>query len=208
MSDGYSRHPLLRMTPVNGTEEIVDMVAVFTDARGPVTVVEEARPVVSAREDVNRSSRPRYFGFKPRVRMTFQIIEMDDHEQLRQIVNRAASGDWTLSLSLDGGDSEYGVVFLDYTGPRPIRGKTVVGAEFTLTLEATDVLDESPAITQDVTTPLPLNPLLQALTALPAASTYPHRVFIYAPPGGSEEAVVSLWDNGTGAYVWASWARP
>lgn len=143
---GYEWYPILRMSPENGSDVTINFRQEFTDANGPTKTHVGHSLERDLREDVNRSLRATYHGFRPEARLTLEILNMEDHQVLAQILERAVSPAWTLYLSLDGGDTEREVILTEYRGPKAIKRKTYLGAEYEIAFGAVDLSDEVPAI--------------------------------------------------------------
>jgi hypothetical protein len=149
VSDGYSRYALLRETPLNGAEVIVDLMTALTDLGGPERMRESHELIQSRTEDVNRRRRTRRDGLRYQVDMAISITTMNDQATVADIVNKweDRGEEWSFELSMDGGINYIPVGLLNYTGPVPIRDKTVIGADYRMVWESLDLLYEVPFIT-------------------------------------------------------------
>lgn len=204
---GYTRYALLRMVPLTGEAETLDLMLAFSDLGGPVRIEESHVLDNDSRTDINRRLASRLFGWRHKMRCVFQIFDMTDQGYITTIMNRAADDEWTFYLSIDGGDSEEEVRVTAYDGPDALSRKTVIGAEYSVTFESVDLLTEIPYIdTTIVVTPGSPPVFLPAAYSLPTASaTYRGRVFVYRQAGTPDQAVVCL-NDGTGSYSWSAWA--
>lgn len=144
---GYRWYPRVRIVPANGNEQQLDLSALMTDAGGPVLINVDYPQDRQDRIDVDRRADQTSFGFRPRVRMTFDINAMADHEHLAKIVQALhRTMDRQVFLSLDGGITEREMQMSRTPAPRPFNRKTIAGARYELELEAKDLLEEYPAM--------------------------------------------------------------
>lgn len=143
----YEYHPLVRVTPTDGAPWTRDLREAFRDARGPVRVLVDYDFEHEDYDDVNRRRRRTAFGFRPNVRLTFDIVNIADHPALAEIETALAHPTHVVELSLDGGHTYRKVVMTDVSSPRALGGKTIVGARHELRLECVELLDEKPAMT-------------------------------------------------------------
>lgn len=202
---GYSRYALVRMVPDNGAEEVLDLMQAFTDARGPTTIEEQHRLVaVTTRENINRELSPRHYGFRSVTRLRFDICTMEDQQWLARMVNRAIRDDWTTYLSVDAGTNEQEVELTAYDGPDVLQ-KSYIGARYSMTLTAVELLDEIPLISDDPPSPIALPSYVPAVSSLPAASILYYRRVLIDESTTPHSAVICL-DDGAGGYQWRAWA--
>lgn len=141
---GYLHDHVLRFTPTNGAPSTLDLATAFSDIGGPVRTGLDYTLDQETRLDVNRGRSVLFRGFRPTVRMDFEVFTTADQTNFATIVNRLCSPDWTVELSLDGGAIYREVVLDRLDGPTPIAGKSVVGAAYTLTVAAVDLIAEYP----------------------------------------------------------------
>lgn len=135
---GYKRDIVMRIVPNNGAESIHWFNDRLTDLGGHVRV---GAPVYTRTmriiEDLNRVRRQRIYARHVSVQIEILIATMADQWFLQEIESALEDPDnYSVFLSLDGGVTEREVFSPDETGmaPSPIRGKTVVGATFVLSL--------------------------------------------------------------------------
>jgi hypothetical protein len=135
---GYKRDIVMRVVPVNGAETIHWFADRLTDlgvhVRCGVTYPRSMR----MREDINRVLRPVVYAKRAMVEIEVLIVSMADHwfmEEIAEALDDPAN--YSVFLSIDGGVVEREVVWGGESGiaPQPIRGKTVVGATFMLSLQ-------------------------------------------------------------------------
>lgn len=150
---GYTWHPRVRMTPLNGLPETIDLSTVFFVGSSPasalVSIELKYQEIQSDRETVNRMLRPLNEGFRVGVKLNFSLYDMSaQYFIINKIQNRLQdAGLWTVELSLDSSGAIYRVVVLDKAySPKPFRGKTVAGAAFTLELLVRDPILQLPDI--------------------------------------------------------------
>lgn len=213
---GYQHYVTLRMSPLDGADETMDMMLAFTDCKGPTIIgppnyeIERTR-----RQDINRRRATRFWGLRFECALRFAIIDMDDSLLLSKVVKRGLDTDqWTLYLSIDGGYNEHEVELDDWEGPLPLNGNTNAGAEWVLEFVARNLIDEVPDVRPDLDPPsadasIPASPVaftasVPLVPALPTASRdYAGRLLRWG--SGTEEQVwVCLVDAG-GDYQWIEW---
>lgn len=141
---GYKWQHKFRCTPDNGAVDTIDVATSFSDLGGPVSTRVDYTVDQETLTDVNRGRAVLFRGFRPVVRMDFEVFDTRDQTTFATIVNRLCSDAWTVELSLDGGAIYREVVLDRLDGPNPIRGKTVVGASYSLTVAAVDLISEYP----------------------------------------------------------------
>lgn len=146
---GYRWHPVVRLVPAYGDARTIDLTQAFTDASGPVETEAGHREEIRRRTDVNRRSRPQIYGFRPFANFSFDILTMEDHASLVDIVGCLSEQDAKVYLSLDGGITEREVALRRYRGPRAIAGKQFVGGTYQLQIEAVDLIDRPAAMALD-----------------------------------------------------------
>lgn len=145
MSDqGYSWHHMVKIAPEDGQDLELDLMEEFAETHGPLktdlTYPQEAK----SRTDVNKVQRQNHFGFRPTVVLTIEIFNISYHRVIAKMVNALTDKLTAVYLSLDGGHTYRQVKMSRVPSPRPIRGKTIVGAQFRLGLSATELIDDMP----------------------------------------------------------------
>lgn len=143
---GYTRYAYLRMTPLDGAPETLDLMTSFSDAGGPVRIRETFRLDSRRTSDVNRLRRSLPFGYRYRAELQFQIPTVSETSSINEIAERAAREDWTLELSVDSGSTYNEVILSALEGPSPLGGKVANGAEYSMTFEAVELLDAPPVL--------------------------------------------------------------
>lgn len=139
---GYSWDVQVRMVPLDGAEETLDLMSVMSDASGPNRVRLRYEPEIEEDENLNYRLVQTRFGYRVEVELFFDIVTMADHENLTTIANRLMDPRWTVYLSLDGGTTERVVLMDRAPSPAPLRGKTTAGARYSLGLQCRDLIDE------------------------------------------------------------------
>mgnify|MGYP001176765727 CR=1 FL=1 len=147
---GYIWDPVVRIVPRNGTDIVYWFADELTDVKGATKIALRYVEEFENHEDVNRSLRPIVFGLRPEVDITCVILSMEDQRFLADIESALLlPRDYDVFLSLDGGVVERQVVLAKAIDFEPIRGKTVIGASFTLSLKCVDLIDQRPAMITD-----------------------------------------------------------
>lgn len=146
MTTAYSWDVQVRLDPVNGDDETLDLMTAMSDASGPVSAIPSYPPSIARRETVSHGRDHYIRGFRPTVVLTFDVVTMGDQVNLQTVDNALGDQNVDVYLSLDGGATERKVVLIDSTGPTPLGGKTHVGARYVLTVEAANLIDKKPAI--------------------------------------------------------------
>jgi hypothetical protein len=134
------------MVPANGFEEIYDLMALLTDAGGPVQHRVRYLPEIEERETINRMVNNLRLGWRVEVRLTFMISTMADEAYVSTIASRMMRSDWTVYFSLDGGTTERVMDIDSGPSPEPIGGKTVAGAMIRMDIKSRELIFEKPAI--------------------------------------------------------------
>ena len=202
---GYARYAHLRMVPLNGAEETVDMMTAFSDAGGP-TQIDETFALDNERSaDINRRMRSRAFGYRWNVQMRFVIANADDTYYINQFAERAARDDWTLYLTVDAGATEHEVILRRFNGPTKLGGKTFVGAQYDMAWEGVELFDAPPALSSatpaDVASPTSSVPVTAcAASGLPTASETFRGCMRYVP--GTPDIVYICLKQDDGSYEW------
>jgi len=148
---GYLWRTWIRMTPQDGPSETLDLGFIFPGgftASGVLTAAEPRyREVQDMRETIERRLRPLRFGFRPEVRLRFDIVETDPNAAvLAKIVRRLMDPYWRVELSLDDGRTYREVVLREAPSPEPFGGKTVAGATHELRVIAKEAVRGFPDI--------------------------------------------------------------
>ena len=197
---GYEWHPIFRQVPVNGAEVTTDTRLAFADASGPTKVDVRWPPDRRRRQDVNENLRGFVRGFRMEARLTLEILDMDHHQHLVDVVNRLSRTDWTTYLSLDAGTNETEVELADYRGPRPLGGKTFVGGMFELRVLSKELVPEVPLIVATTPQPLPVAPVV---SLPPPSAAFRGRIFFVPGIVGVREDVSYQCLQGyNGQYDW------
>ncbi len=89
----YAWQPVMKFVPTDGTEDVMVFSEVFTDTNGPKSVVASHELEQTSKEDVNRSFNSRNWGFRPRCRFEFEIIDTQTQAYFALIVNRLRVSD-------------------------------------------------------------------------------------------------------------------
>ena len=193
---GYKWDPVIRVVYFNGGEAVYWFSDRLTDL-GQHTKVELSYPEVQEIvEDLNRSLRPVIYGVRPEVSIFVHILSMADQMFLAEIETALLSPELcSVYLSLDGGVVDREVVIAAPVPMDPIRGKTYIGATFTLSLRCKDVITQKPSM---ATPPTPPHNLLNNGTFddLPDANVLTN--------SGFETGLISPWIAGGGAFGTAS----
>jgi hypothetical protein len=141
----YAWKGVFKFIPTDGIEETMDLASVFTDTSGPGKIDPSHVYESTNRQDVNRRGNQKDWGFRPRCKMTFEIIDTALQAYFALIVNRLRATDvWVVLLSLDGGINYRQVQLKSFDGPDPIQGKTFAGAKYVLEVEGVELLDQIP----------------------------------------------------------------
>lgn len=136
---GYVHTVKVKMIPDNGAIETVTLTGGFATAGGDVTTVLVENdltyePIQDDDETLNRDLRVTSFGFRPEVRLKFDIREQAHLRTVLKIANRCLDPNWRVLLSLDSGSIYREVILRKMKGPEPFKGKTVAGARWELLL--------------------------------------------------------------------------
>jgi hypothetical protein len=205
---GYKRDIVMRVVPVNGAETVYWFEDRLTDVAGHTRCTVTYPRTMQMREDINRAMRPVVYAKRAQIQIETIIWTMADHWFLQEIAEALDDpAYYSVFLSLDGGVVEREVVWLDANGipPMPIRGKTVVGATFTLSLQTKYPVDRRGPMMTDPTTGMEFLPdggmeawtsgtTLQAWTF---SMTLAQEATIIA--GGTYSAKCTRTDSGTSA---------
>ena len=147
---GYKWDPVWRIVPRNGGETVYWMSDELTDCKGHNKITLQYAESMNIREDINRSLRPVVHGVRPEVEIECQIFTMDDQAFLANIESALLlPNHYNVFLSLDGGVTEREVVIKGVSNPTAIRGKTVLGATFTIAVRCVDLIPRRPAMMTD-----------------------------------------------------------
>lgn len=146
---GYKWDPVWRFVPQNGRSSVLVQASAFTDLGGHVKADVKYKLDSEDRDDVNRVLRPLNFGFRPEVRFSYSIFTMEDQANLATIANALIDPAIDVYLSMDGRVTERRVVLVDAPSPKAVRNKTVIGADFELSVRCADLLDVLPNMATD-----------------------------------------------------------
>lgn len=134
------------MTPQDGPVETVDLTTAFsktvligTDPR--------YREVIENRENLNRGLRPLLIGYRPEIRLIFEITDTtNDHPILGKIHRRLMDAYWMVELDLVNNGMFREIMIRRAASPKPLGKKTVVGARHELRVQCKDPIDRYPDI--------------------------------------------------------------
>jgi len=143
---GYTWTHKCKLVPSDGVDEVIAIASAFTDLEGPSRTKVDVRHEQETRTDINHIKHQDHFGFRYRLTVRFEILDLTDHANLVQIMNAFADEHTQVFWSLDDGETYYEVNVLDAPSPRPIRNVTAVGATFDLKMETAELIDEMVAI--------------------------------------------------------------
>lgn len=144
---GYEIAPVVRIVPENGMPERLDLRALISDHGGqPFEVRPRYRLIQDNRTTINVSLRPYKRGFRPEVRMRFQVSTMAQDVVLTQIENACLDPRVKVFLSLDAGQSEREVMLRNMTGPESMGGKSFIGQVVELHFVALHVTPTKPSL--------------------------------------------------------------
>lgn len=135
---GYKRDIVMRVVPVNGAETIHWFEDRLTDLGQHVRCGVTYPRTMMLREDINRTLRPVVHAKRAQIEIEVMILTMTDQWFLQEIEEALDNpAQYSVFLSLDGGVVEREVVWGGTAGlsATPVRGKTVVGASFVLSLQ-------------------------------------------------------------------------
>lgn len=138
MSTGYKRDIVMRIVPVNGAETVYWFTDRLTDLGMHIRCTPTYPRTMTVHEDLNRVLRTNVQRKSAQIQIEVFIATMTDQWFLQEIEEALDdSANYAVFLSLDGGVVERQVVWLNSEGvaPQPLRGKTVVGATFVLSLQ-------------------------------------------------------------------------
>jgi len=141
-STGYAWHHMVKMVPEDGLTEVLDLMQELPDVRGPNRTVVSWTHEQDTRSDINKIRRQKHFGFRARVTIIMDILNINHHRVLVRIMNAFGDDTTDVFLSLDGGFLYRKVIMTKPASPRPIRNLIVVGATFELTMETAELIDE------------------------------------------------------------------
>ena len=147
---GYRWDPVFRVAPINGAETIYWLSDRLTDVGGHTRIGLRYPESMNVREDINRSLRPVVYGIRPEVEISCVILSMADHLFLAEIESALLQPhSHHVYLSLDGGVVEREVVLASVSNAEPLRGKTILGATFSLRVRCVDLIGRKPAMMTD-----------------------------------------------------------
>ncbi len=135
---GYKRDIVVRIVPANGAESVFWFNDQLSDVGMHTAAVVSYPKTIGMHEDINRTLRPVVYARRARVSISVVIASMADQWFLQEIEEALDDADnYSVFLSLDGGVTEREIVWADESGiaPAPLRGKTIVGATFTLNVQ-------------------------------------------------------------------------
>jgi len=143
---GYIRTVLARLTPDNGLPETVDLSAGFTVngySRNVLTKTEvNYADEQEQRQDVNQAAQNLRFGFRPAMKLQFDIRDMSHYTTVAKVASRLMDPGWRVELSLDGGVTYRDIVLTRGPALGPFRGVTRAGVRVTLEVETRDTTDQ------------------------------------------------------------------
>lgn len=149
---GYKRDVVIRIVPRNGSETVYWLEDRLTDAGGHTRCQVRYPETMIMREDINRNLRPVVFGIRPEVEIEAQILSMADQLCLAEIEDALLRPNaYNVYLSLDGGVVEREVVLGSGSFPDPLRGKTYIGAKFSLAMRCKSLITRKPVMMTDPT---------------------------------------------------------
>jgi len=143
---GYSWITLMRMTPINGAAETVNLTTGFT--LGGVlttslsTVNLDYGEMVKESETVNHEQRPSLFGYRPEIGLRFEVRDMSHYRTLARILSRLLSPLWKIELSLDNGTTYREVVIKDGPKLKPWKDKTIAGVRVEFSVQTRKLIPE------------------------------------------------------------------
>jgi hypothetical protein len=145
---GYEWWPVCRIDHSDKASVTIDLREDMQFVDGPLRVIGPNYAIVRTdREDVNRSLRPMFHGYRVSFELDFAVgDDMGDHDLLARIVSAFMDARYVVSMSLDGGVTFRRVTLSRYDGPDPIAGKTFAGATFRLGFRCADLIDEIPSV--------------------------------------------------------------
>jgi hypothetical protein len=133
---GYKRDIVMRIVPENGAESVHWFTDRLTDLGAHVSCTPGYPIEARTRRDLNRVLRRRVYARRATAQIDVLIATMADQWFLQEIEEALDGKGYSVFLSLDGGVVEREVIRNGDTGlaPNPLKGKTVVGATFSLSL--------------------------------------------------------------------------
>jgi hypothetical protein len=147
---GYRRDPVIRIIPRNSPEEVYWFTDNLTDVGSHTRIMLHYELIQQMREDINRSLRPIIYGWRPEVTIDCVIWSMTDQLFLSRIEEALSDRDgYDVFLSIDGGVVYRRVILMEGADAKPISGKTVVGASFSLAMKCVDLISRRPAMMTD-----------------------------------------------------------
>jgi len=147
---GYRWITLIRMTPLNGAAETVNLTTGFSIGGSATTALTgtELRyePITAESETINHELRPSLFGSRPEIALKFEIRDMSHYRVVARILSRLLDPSWKVELSLDNGTTYREVVLADAPKLKPWKGKTVAGMTVTFSVKCRKLIAELPYI--------------------------------------------------------------
>ena len=144
---GFRWSVMFRLTPLNGIPQTIALDATtLTEGRGPLLIHPSYEPDDEIEEDVLRSMRVQFFGWRLSVELGFRVGTMTDQAVLAEIRDALASPRIDVEMSLDGGSTYRAVIGRGDFGPGRLNGKWTAGAEYSFTAVCKDLLTELPRI--------------------------------------------------------------
>ncbi len=140
-STGYAWHHLMKLVPEDGSERVLDMMQELPSVRGPNRTVVRYQHEQDTRTDINKVRRQNHFGFRVRVSLIMDILNINHHRVIVLLMNSFADDTTAVFLSLDGGFLYREMVMLAPASPKPIRNVIAVGATFELKMESAELSD-------------------------------------------------------------------
>jgi len=133
---GYKRDIVMRIVPENGAESVHWFTDRLTDLGAHMSCTPGYPIEARTRRDLNRVLRRRVYARRATAQIDVLIATMADQWFLQEIEEALDGKGYSVFLSLDGGVVEREVIRNGDTGlaPNPLKGKTVVGATFSLSL--------------------------------------------------------------------------